>query len=202
MSNYTYELYQLKAGPTILPNYMYIIVDIVTRKTAIIDPGWDFDLIISLFEKIGVKPSVILLTHAHFDHVNMVEPLVEKYGSSVYMSNIECNYYQFHAPKLICFEDMEILSLGNTRIQCLVTPGHTAGGSCFLLSDSLFTGDTVFTEGCGTCNNDGGSPEQMYESFQRIKRNVAPHVRVYPGHSYGKTPGYRLGELDKYNIYI
>lgn len=202
MKNCTYELYQLNAGSPILPNYMYIIVDTVTRKTAIIDPGWDLDLITSRFEEIGVKPSVILLTHSHFDHVNMVGPLVERYGSSVYMSGIECNYYQFHAPKLTCFEDMEILFLGNTRIQCLVTPGHTAGGSCFLLSDAIFTGDTVFIEGCGMCNKEGGSPGQMYESFQRIKRTVAPHVRVYPGHSYGKMPGYRLDELEKYNIYI
>jgi len=202
MKNCTYELYQLNAGSPILPNYMYIIVDTVTRKTAIIDPGWDLDLITSRFEEMGVKPSVILLTHSHFDHVNMVEPLVERYGSSVYMSGIECNYYQFHAPKLTCFEDMEILFLGNTRIQCLVTPGHTAGGSCFLLSDAIFTGDTIFTEGCGMCNKEGGSPEQMYESFQRIKRTVAPHVRVYPGHSYGKMPGRRLDELEKFNIYI
>lgn len=202
MNNCTYELYQLKAGSSTLPNYMYIIVDIATLETAIVDPGWNFELIESFFEEIGVKPSAILLTHSHFDHVNLVEPLVEKYGSSVYMSSVECNYYQFTAPKLICFEDMEVLILGNTRIQCLVTPGHTAGGACFLLSDALFTGDTIFIEGCGMCNKDGGSPDQMYESFQRIKKTVAPHIRIYPGHSYGKMPGCRFDELEKYNIYI
>jgi hydroxyacylglutathione hydrolase len=202
MNNCTYEIYQLEAGSPILPNYMYIIVDSITRKTAIVDPGWDLHLITSRFDELGVKPSLILLTHSHLDHVNMVGALVERYGSSVYMSGLECDYYQFHAQNLIRFEDKDVLFLGNTRIECLVTPGHTAGGSCFLLTDSFFTGDTVFIEGCGMCNKEGGSPEKMFESFQRIKRTVAPHIRVYPGHSYGKAPGCRLVDLEKYNVYF
>ncbi|PEW07821.1 MBL fold metallo-hydrolase [Bacillus cereus] len=202
MNKYNYEIYQLKAASSMMQNYMYIIVDIESRQTAIVDPGWDLELITNRFVELGVHPSIILLTHSHFDHVNMVEPLVERFGSLVYMSEIECNYYQYQAPNLKPFNDMDIILLGNTRIQCMVTPGHTAGGSCFLLSDALFTGDTLFTEGCGVCNLEGGSPEQMYESFQRIKRMVAPNVRIYPGHSYGQMPGYPLGDLKKYNIYI
>lgn len=202
MTNCTYERYQLKVGSPTMPNYMYIIVDKATRRTAVVDPGWDLQLIMTHFEELKVYPSIILLTHSHDDHVNLVEPLVEWYGASVYMSALECDYYQFQAPRLIQFHDRDTFYLGHTRIQCLVTPGHTAGGSCFLLSDDIFTGDTLFTEGCGVCFMDGGNPEQMFESFQRIKQTVAPHVRVYPGHSYGQPPGCALGDLAKYNIYF
>lgn len=202
VGNCTYEIYQLKAGFPNRPNYMYIIVDTATSNAAIVDPAWDMELIVSCFDEIGVRLSIILLTHSHYDHVGMVEPLVERFGSSVYMSALECSYYHYHSPRLIRFRDMDILYLGQTRIQCLVTPGHSAGGSCFLLSDSLFTGDTLFIEGCGVCNLEGGSPEEMFESIQRIKRITAPHVRIYPGHSYGRPPGCRLGDLEKYNIYF
>ncbi|MCY8910331.1 MBL fold metallo-hydrolase [Bacillus atrophaeus] len=202
MNKLTYEIYQLTAGSPKMLNYMYIIVDIASRQTAIVDPGWDLELITNHFSELGVEPSIVLLTHSHFDHVNMVEPLVERFGSTVYMSEKECNYYHYYVPCMKPFRDMDTLFLGKTRIQCLVTPGHTAGGSCFLLSDALFTGDTVFTEGCGVCHMEGGSPEQMFESFQRIKRIVAPHVRIFPGHSYGQPPGHKLGDLDKYNIYF
>ncbi|NEW04624.1 MBL fold metallo-hydrolase [Paenibacillus sp. SYP-B3998] len=198
----TYEIIRLKAGSPLMPNYMYVILDRATHEAAIIDPGWDLELITTCFRELGAQPSIILLTHSHFDHVNMVEPLVERFGSLVYMSAIESEYYQIRPTNLIQFHDLDAIYLGQTRIQCMITPGHTAGGSCFLLSDSLFTGDTVFIEGCGVCNMEGGSPEQMYESIQRIKRVVAPHVRIYPGHSYGKPLGSTLGDLEKCNIYF
>lgn len=185
-----------------MQNYMYIIVDIASRRAAIVDPAWDLELITNLFSELEVEPAFILLTHSHFDHVNMVEPLVERYGSSVYMSEKECNYYHYDTPHLERFHDMDMLYLGDTKIQCFVTPGHTAGGSCFLLSGDMFTGDTLFTEGCGVCHMEGGSADRMFESFQRLKRLIDPNVRIFPGHSYGQSPGCMFGELQKYNIYI
>ncbi|UUZ97890.1 hypothetical protein LJK87_12720 [Paenibacillus sp. P25] len=42
----------------------------------------------------------------------------------------------------------------------------------------------------------------MFESIQRIKRAAAPHLRVYPGHSFGADPGETMEELMKRNIYF
>jgi glyoxylase-like metal-dependent hydrolase (beta-lactamase superfamily II) len=97
---------------------------------------------------------------------------------------------------------LDTIHLGETPISFLFTPGHTAGGGCYLLSDSLFAGDTVFIEGCGICHARGGSPEEMFNSIQEIKRIVPPHVRVYPGHSFGEKPGRTLHHLVKQNIYF
>ncbi|WP_268964163.1 MBL fold metallo-hydrolase, partial [Paenibacillus sinensis] len=79
--------------------------------------------------------------------------------------------------------------LGDTQITCILTPGHTYGSACYLTSDHLFTGDTVFIEGCGLCDTVGGDPEQMFHSIQRIKSAINPMVQIFPGHSYGKNPG-------------
>ncbi|MBU8854957.1 MBL fold metallo-hydrolase [Bacillus sp. FJAT-26377] len=194
----TYEVFQFKVGF----NFNYIIVDKVSKKAAIIDPAWDLNFIMSMFDKLKVKPDIILLTHSHDDHVNMVEPLVSLFGSQVYMSKREIEFYNFRCKNLNEIDDTDIIHLGDTQINFLSTPGHTAGGMCFLLSNSLFSGDTIFIEGCGTCDTLGGSPEQMYESFQRIKENISPYVLVYPGHSYGKSPGHTLKHLLKNNIYF
>ncbi|GCF07141.1 putative polyketide biosynthesis zinc-dependent hydrolase PksB [Dictyobacter arantiisoli] len=183
-------------------NFNYIIVDKSSRQTAIIDPAWNEGHIIRTFDELGVKPDLILLTHSHIDHVNLVPQLVERFHSRVYMSAQEIDFYHFHSHNLFPLYDLEEIQLGETRMTCLLTPGHTVGSLCFLLSDSLFTGDTIFTEGCGICTQTGGSPEQMFESIQRIKKLVPPHVHVYPGHTYGKAPGQSIDYLLLNNIYF
>jgi glyoxylase-like metal-dependent hydrolase (beta-lactamase superfamily II) len=183
-------------------NFNYIIVDKKSHRAAIVDPAWDREQILSIFNKLGVKPDCILLTHSHIDHVHMVPFLVEQFDAQVYMSAKEIDFYHFKSRNLHSFQDFEDIMLGETRITCLLTPGHTAGGTCFLLADSLFTGDTIFTEGCGICTTLGGSPEQMFESIQKVKRLVEPHICIYPGHSYGKEPGQSMESLLRNNIYF
>ncbi|AKF95767.1 MBL fold metallo-hydrolase [Brevibacillus laterosporus] len=196
--NDTYRLYKLKVGF----NYSYIIMDQATGKAAIVDPAWDLERITTMLADLGAEVTMILLTHSHYDHVHLVEPLVNRYQPKVYMSSEEIDYYQYHSPHLHSFADEDEIMLGETKIICLLTPGHTAGGSCFLLSAALLTGDTIFVEGCGICDTPGGCPDQMYESVQKIRNRVDSSVCVYPGHSYGKEPGYPLGYLLKNNIYF
>jgi hydroxyacylglutathione hydrolase len=198
----SFQVYQLYLKSMFFKNYCYIIMDTTTNFTAIVDPAWELATIEKLLKEINANLVTILLTHSHFDHVNLVKPLLERYNPQVVMSAKEIDYYKFTCPNLIPIENGDSLKLGNTDIKCLLTPGHTAGSTCFLLSDSLFTGDTIFTEGCGSCNTVGGSPEEMYSSIQMIKNTVPPDIFIYPGHSYGKTPGHSLNHLLKENIYF
>ncbi|WP_260612137.1 MBL fold metallo-hydrolase [Paenibacillus popilliae] len=202
MENKTYRLHQFKTSSLNFINYNYIIIDKVSGQAAIVDPSWDLELIVRTFEHLGVQPASILLTHSHMDHVNMVNPLVERYDSQVFMSAEEINFYGFRCKNLNSVHDFDVLNLGFTELTFLLTPGHTVGGMCFLLTDHLFTGDTIFIEGCGACTSKGGSPEQMFESICKIKRTVKPHVCICPGHSYGKEPGYPLSYLMHNNIYF
>lgn len=197
-----YEVYQLKVGNPQYWNFTYLIVDKQSRYAAIVDPAWDLELITQTLEQFAVRLKAILLTHSHIDHVNLAQTLAQRFHSRVYMSEHEAEYYRFQCNNLCLVQDLETLSIGATQITCLLTPGHTAGSTCFLLSESCFTGDTVFIEGCGICYMQGGSAERMFESIQKIKRIVKPFVQIYPGHSHGKLPGYPLSYLLKNNIYF
>ena len=73
---------------------------------------------------------------------------------------------------------------------------------CYLLKDCLFTGDTVFIEGCGIAEAQTGAAGRLYNSIQKIKQNVDQTVLIYPGHSFGKAPGYPLSYLLENNIYF
>ncbi|HEY3366506.1 MAG TPA: MBL fold metallo-hydrolase [Symbiobacteriaceae bacterium] len=183
-------------------NYVYLIIDENTRHAAIVDPAWNLAAITSRLRELDVDLKAILLTHSHYDHVNLVEQLVSRFNINVYISLEEANYYRFHSRNLVAVRDREVLDLAGTRITCLLTPGHTYGGICYSLPDALFSGDTVFIEGCGVCDLDGGCPEKMYESIQTIKRSVSPDARVYPGHSFGKPPGELFSRVMRENIYF
>lgn len=183
-------------------NLSYIIKDGASGNAAIVDPSWELDKIAGKLDEIEARLTTILLTHSHFDHVNLVSPLIRAFGAQVVISGEEKDYYGFSSENLLPVRHLDQVKLGNTAISCLLTPGHTAGGMCYLLPDSIFTGDTVFIEGCGTCATAGGCPKSMFKSIQMIKRSVGAHVRVYPGHCYGSPVGCRLDLLMKENIYF
>lgn len=198
----TYFVKQLKVKFSFFKNYTYLIVDKVSKHAAIIDPAWEFETIVKTIEELNVRLTTILLTHSHVDHVNMVQPLLNRFNLQVFMSSEEIRFYNFTCERLNPVQNFDTIYLGQTPISCLLTPGHTFGGLSFLLSDSFFTGDTVFIEGCGICHAQGGSPEELFDSIQKIKRDVPSHVRIYPGHSFGKEPGYTLHHLMDENIYF
>jgi hydroxyacylglutathione hydrolase len=198
----SHSIYPLKVRYLGFINFTYIVMDNRTKQIAIIDPAWEFSKIEALLQTLEGNLSTVLLTHSHFDHVNLVDAILDKYSPSIYLSHREAKYYNFKCKNLNYFENRDNIMLGDTPISCMLTPGHTTGSACYLLPDSLFTGDTVFIEGCGLCNTVGGDPERMFNSIQMIKYAVDPGTKIFPGHSYGKKPGYTLNYLLRENIYF
>jgi hydroxyacylglutathione hydrolase len=197
-----YFIKQLKVCFMMFRNYSYIVVDKSSRQATIVDPSWEYETIASAIDSLDVTLTTILLTHSHLDHINSVKPLIKRYPAEVYMSAKEIDFYGFRCARLNAIQHQDVVALGQTSITCILTPGHTAGGMCYLVPDVLFTGDTIFSEGCGICNAPGGNPGKMFESFQMIKKTIDPDVRVYPAHSFGKEPGQPLRSLAKDNIYF
>lgn len=198
----SYDLHVLRVGSLSMINYCYIIVDRESREAAVVDPAWDSRLIVGKVEELGLQVRAIFLTHSHIDHVNKVESLVKRYGATVYMQEEEIVYYNYRAPNLQPLKHLEEVKVGETMIRCLHTPGHTKGGACYLLSDDILTGDTLFIEGCGICTTSGGDPDEMFDSLQLLKELVPPHVAVYPGHRYRIELGQSFGSLSRINLYL
>ncbi|WP_445670956.1 MBL fold metallo-hydrolase [Paenibacillus sp. FSL P4-0502] len=198
----TYDVYTLKVEHGIFKNFCYIIIDKVTRMTAIVDPAWELDKIEQRLLQINASVAAVLLTHTHFDHVNLVPELEKRYRPRVYLSREEAESSGYYFGNQVLLEDNQSFYLGQTLISCLLTPGHSEGSMCYLLEDCLFTGDTVFIEGCGFAEAQTGAAGRLYNSIQKIKQNVGQTVLIYPGHSFGKAPGYPLSYLLENNIYF
>ena len=55
----------------------------------IVDPGNDAEKIISLVKETGTTPEAILITHAHYDHIDALEQVRNEFNLPVYISPIE-----------------------------------------------------------------------------------------------------------------
>lgn len=192
----------LRLGYMGMVNYIYVVIELATRKAVVIDPAWNLSAIERCLEEEGAELNMILLTHSHMDHAQLADKIAEKYGVPVFISQAEKEYYHFKCVNLHVFQDEEQLELGNIKIECIVTPGHSRGSTCYLIENNLFTGDTVFMEGCGICKFSGGSAEEMYDSFQRLKAIIGEDVLVYPGHRYHSELGQTMGFVKEHNIYF
>lgn len=174
----------------------FLLMDDPTKNTAIIDPGGDGDDIIKEIEKLGAKPQFILLTHGHFDHVGAVDELREKYNIPVYInkndeelinSGVEV-FGKIGSPNNPLSDNM-IISLGELKIKCIETPGHTPGGMCFLIQDALFTGDTLFAGSIGRTDFVGGDFNSIIKNIKSKLLVLKDDVKVYPGHGLTTTIG-------------
>ena len=57
----------------------YLLEDTEAKTCAVIDPGDQPDDIDREIRKAGLKLTMILITHGHFDHTTAVRPILEQY---------------------------------------------------------------------------------------------------------------------------
>lgn len=176
---------QLQLGP--MANFVYVIACPETREAAVVDPGWDVEAILKVIEENELKLTRILLSHTHMDHMNAVQPLLERVPARLYVHKSEADRLRFYASDLVPVETEEEMALGTLQIKFLHTPGHTPGSLTFQVRNSLITGDTLFVGSCGRFDLPGGDPEQMWRSLTRLAR-LDKDLLVLPGHDYGDRP--------------
>ena len=165
--------------PCLQDNYSYLIIDEENDIACVVDPS-DADPIIEHLENTQIKLKFILNTHHHYDHVGGNQKLKEKYGAIVvgYEGDKE------RIPGIdILIKDEETWIHKNFEAKILHIPGHTLGHICFYFhkDESVFTGDTLFSLGCGKIFE--GTYAQMFNSLMKLKK-LPKNTKVYCGHEY------------------
>ena len=176
----------------------YIAIDEETNKAAIIDPGAQASYLMKEIEVLGINIDVILLTHCHFDHNGAVEELRNKYNVDVYLNQSEEEYMNIdttgifgNLPKFYkFFDEGQEIKVGSLTFKTIFTPGHTKGGTCFLVEDNLFTGDTLFNGSIGRTDFLGGSYNELITSIETKLMPLDNNINVYPGHGPKSSIGY------------
>ena len=167
--------------PCLQDNYTYLVIDEKNNTACVIDPS-EANPVIKYLEKNKIKLKFILNTHHHYDHVGGNQKLKEKYGASIigYKGDKE------RIPGIDIFvDDQETWIHENFEAKVIHVPGHTLGHVCFYFTkeESIFTGDTLFSLGCGRIFE--GTYSQMFNSLMRLKK-LPQNTKIFCGHEYTK----------------
>ena len=174
--------------------YTYLIWN-SDKEAIIIDPVLeqtkrDLDVL----DKLGLDLKYIFETHVHADHITGATTLKNKtlakicYGSETGVKGAD-----------ILFEDGEKFSFGMHDIIIHHTPGHTSGCVCYYVDGFIFTGDTLFIEGTGRTDFQGGSSENTYDSVRKKIFSYSDDTIVYPAHNYNGFMHSTIGHERKFN---
>ena len=160
-------------------NYSYLIIDENKNNACVVDPS-EAKPIINFIEKENINLKYILNTHHHFDHIGGNIELKEKYDSIV----VGYKYDAERIPEInVLVEDNQIWKEDNFEAKIIHIPGHTTGHIAFYFFNEkiIFTGDTLFSLGCGKIFE--GTYKEMFESLSKIK-NLPEDTKIYCGHEY------------------
>lgn len=180
----------LMVGP-IMTN-CYILCDEAAKVCAVIDPGDEAGRIEEEIASSGCMPTMILLTHGHFDHCTGVAGLLEKWPElPVYIHEADVvdtvgdqlKFCRLGEKNQRYYHEGDKLIVGNLTLDVMETPGHSQGSVSLLVEGQhvIFSGDTLFRGNCGRCDFPGGDYRAMLRSLGRLGKLEGQYT-VYPGH--------------------
>ncbi len=160
--------------------YTYLVGCDFTQKAILIDTvAGEVDSYIALLNELDLTLVYTLETHVHADHITGASLLREQLGSK---SVVHREGGAMCADLLVT--DGVVLEVGEIEIKVLHTPGHTSGCVSYLIDDRLFSGDSLFINGCGRTDFQQGDAATLYRSITEKLFTLPGDTLVYPGHDY------------------
>ncbi len=172
------------------------VIDDSSGNTIIIDCGDIEPLLPLLNSKMYL---VVLLTHAHFDHIYGLNELLKHFPDTLVYTNVcgketlldaRKNMSLYHETPFV-FEypdNIRVVNDGDEielsdglKAKVMETPGHHPSCLTYIIGDAIFTGDSYIPGTKVVTNLPKGNKKQAQESFDKIMQ-LAEERTVYPGH--------------------
>ena len=163
----------------------------------------------------GAKPSALLLTHQHFDHVMDAAEVAERWEIPIYAfaehskdltleerlsggTGMLLEVPKYSVNHLLEGEDLLKIE-GFPEMGLLHVPGHSPDSVGFFFSDEqlLFSGDILFAGSVGRSDFPNGDGELLVRGIREKVFPLGDGVTVYPGHG----PEILIGDERRENPY-
>src|SRR5437763_10301404 len=171
----------------------YLVWDPTTKNATAFDTGADSAVMLKLATKENLSIKLILLTHAHPDHVADLPRLREETGAEVFAPERE------PIPGADKIEEGKKFRIGKIDIEARLTWGHSPGGMTFVVSGLArpiaIVGDSMFAGSMG-----GGSvsyKDAVQNNLAKIL-TLPDETIICPGHG----PMTSVGEEKKHNPFF
>jgi hydroxyacylglutathione hydrolase len=173
-------------------------------ESIIVDPGDEGERILRLIKDLETKPTSIIATHTHFDHVLAVNTIRKRLNVPFLIHRDDLpllESMQSRVRHLMGFEvppppsvdgflkDEEVFTLGNQKVKILHTPGHSPGSVSISTDETVFTGDALFNQSIGRTDLPGGDLKTLIHSIREKLFKLDDETTVYPGHGPETTIG-------------
>lgn len=165
----------------------YVFIDPQTRQAIFIDTAYNAEAMLAVLDAQRATLTGVCLTHGHMDHAGGLDRILSEWPVHVYLGEGDFPLLPWKPPKdvVVVPEDGRIIAVGDLKVECFTTPGHTPGGICYNVQSQgqalCFVGDTLFAGSVG-----GSNPLSLYaEHLTSVRRRVLqldPDTVLLPGH--------------------
>lgn len=205
-------LEMLETGP--LQVNTYILGDEAAREAAVFDPGGDVERILDRVDQHGLRVSLILNTHGHWDHTGGNGELQRATKAPILTHHSEedglagaadrAAFHGFRAePSNVSrfIREGDILSVGSIACRVLDLRGHSPGGLGFVFEGELtldgrqekrtlvICGDALFAGSIGRTDFPGGDMDLLLTNIRNKIFTLPEDTLVLPGHGPLTTVG-------------
>jgi len=190
----------------------YLISDENSKEAFLIDAGEGIEAYIPEFTTLKLK--MVLLTHAHFDHIAGLSALKESFDVPVYIHPAEADW--LHDPQkngsgwwpgispVIApppdgtIDEKNVFEFAGRNIHILHVPGHSPGSLAYRIDNVAFVGDTLFHGSIGRTDLPGGDAIVLTQSIRETLYRLPDDTIIYPGHGPQTTIGWEKA----HNLYV
>jgi glyoxylase-like metal-dependent hydrolase (beta-lactamase superfamily II) len=177
----------IKVGPLgPYANNAYILADAGSRQAIFVDAPLESEKALDAAK--GYDVQRIVVTHRHPDHWANIDLVKERLGVPVYCHDADREPYAAKVDGTV--SDNDEISIGETIVRVLHTPGHTPGSICLLAPaaghDVLISGDTLFPGGPGRSDSNAALKEMIASITSRL-HPLPDNTEVLPGHGDNTT---------------
>jgi glyoxylase-like metal-dependent hydrolase (beta-lactamase superfamily II) len=186
----TSGVFELDGGSWDVDNNVWLIGD--DSEVFVVDAAHDAS---AIAEAVGDRTvRAIICTHAHNDHVNAAPELAGRTAAPILLHPADRVLWHLTHPDREPdgeLSDGQTLSIADTDLTVLHTPGHAPGAVCLYSAElgTVFTGDTLFLGGPGATGRSYSDYPTIVRSIREKLFTLPDDTTVNTGHGESTTIG-------------